>query len=133
MMAHGLQVGYRTFIRPLFFFYLADRPKDYGILTTPLLPSLIGLYSIFCDNNFLTKMNASGHHLSMRNVQLSSAQLTPEIMRCVSLTRLISGVSSTKAALPCTCLRKLSEYSTCGRGGEKRASERSERVLDRPT
>lgn len=34
------------------------------------------------------------------------------MMRWVSLTRLISGVSRTKAALPWTCLRKLSEYST---------------------
>lgn len=38
------------------------------------------------------------------------------MMRWVSLTRLISGVSSTKAALPWTCLRKLSEYSTWGTG-----------------
>lgn len=42
------------------------------------------------------------------------------MMRWVSLTRLISGVSSTKAALPWTCFRKLSEYSTWGTrwGGE---------------
>lgn len=46
-----------------------------------------------------------------------SQNLTPEMMRCVSLTRLISGVSSTKAALPWTCLRKLSEYSTWGAEG----------------
>lgn len=39
------------------------------------------------------------------------------MIRWVSLTRLISGVSSTKAALPWTCLRKLSEYSTWGTGG----------------
>lgn len=46
-----------------------------------------------------------------------SQNLTPEMMRWVSLTRLISGVSSTKAALPWTCFRKLSEYSTWGTGG----------------
>lgn len=44
--------------------------------------------------------------------QQQQQNLTPEMMRWVSLTRLISGVSRTKAALPCTCLRKLSEYST---------------------
>lgn len=54
--------------------------------------------------------------------------LTPEMMRWVSLTRLISGVSRTKAALPWTCLRKLSEYSTwwSGQWGEQRTS--SERL-----
>lgn len=51
--------------------------------------------------------------------------LTPEMMRWVSLTRLISGVSRTKAALPWTCLRKLSEYSTWWRAGQHRThSER---------
>lgn len=45
---------------------------------------------------------------------------TPEMIRWVCLTRLISGVSSTKAALPCTCLRKLSEYSTWDRKKSQR-------------
>lgn len=41
-------------------------------------------------------------------------KFTSEMMRWACFTRLISGVSSTKAALPCICLRKLSEYSTWG-------------------
>lgn len=45
------------------------------------------------------------------------------MMRWVSLTRLISGVSSTKAALPWTCLRKLSEYSTWGTEGVQGGGE----------
>lgn len=48
--------------------------------------------------------------------------LTPEMMRWVSLTRLISGVSRTKAALPWTCFRKLSEYSTWRTAGSGRYS-----------
>lgn len=49
-------------------------------------------------------------------------------MRWVSLTRLISGVSSTKAALPWTCLRKLSEYSTWGTEGVEGGGEALKRL-----